>query len=57
MMYGLNDYGEGVGWMGMLVDGLIDRYMDGLVDGDDSIDVVIDGYIYMVYRFDVWIDE
>ena len=28
MMYGINGDGKGGGWMGRLVDGLIDRYMD-----------------------------
>ena len=45
-MYGVNGDGEGGGWMSSLVDGLIDRYMDGLVDGDDLTDIEIDGYVH-----------
>ena len=48
MMYGVKGDGEGGGWMGRLIDGLIVRYMDGLVDGDDSIDVEIDGHAHVV---------
>ena len=48
LIYGVNGDGEGSGCMGRLIDGLIVRYMDRLVDGDDSIDVEINGYLYGV---------
>ena len=45
-MYVLNSDGKGGGCMGRLVDGLIVRYMDELVDGDDLFDIEIEGYIH-----------
>ena len=46
MMYGVKGDCEGGGWMGRLIDGLIVRYMHGLVDRNDSIDVEIDKYAH-----------
>ena len=46
MIYEVKVSGVGGGWVGRLIDGLIFRYMDGLLDRDDSIDVEVDGYVY-----------
>ena len=48
MIYGVKGDGEEGGWMVRLIDALIVRYTDGLVDGDDLIDIEIDGYVYGV---------